>query len=253
MRLILFALAGVVFFGSCGVTSELLVEKSPEHKNEVKKIKKIVTIDPEYSLVYLAKGADDYYLRSEKKEEEFTKTLEKSAKKAGIELVVLDKENLNANDLDYFNYLAPLKQQVMVASTLQDVTLKKSRYGENGRNWVRAPYEVFKEVPIITSEYSHLADKYGTPYFAMHGMLTVVEKRNLKPLWFMFYPVMIPVSIAMVAKPNAHTYYYTVVVNVETSEVLYREVRYITQKPVSGVLQGMTYDSFRIVKKPAKK
>lgn len=252
MRLYIIGMMALLL-GSCTVSSELMVEKSPEHRKEAKQIKKVVTIDPEYSLVDLRKGVDDYYLKSEQKEGEFTDILESSAKRAGLELVILDKENLDAGDLDYFNYLAPLKQQILVSSTLQDVTLKKSRYGENGNNWVIAPFEEFKEVPILTSEYSHLAEKYGTPYFAMHGMLTVVEKRNLKALWWMFYPIMIPYSVAVVARPNAHTYYYNVVINVETSEVVYREVRYIKRKPAKSILQGITYDSFRILRKPVKK
>ncbi|MCR9066813.1 MAG: hypothetical protein NXI00_22775 [Cytophagales bacterium] len=253
MRLIIAMSIATIVMSSCGTASKLMLEKSPEHRKEAKQITKVVTIDPEYSLVYLGKGADDYYLKSEKKEDVFTKTLTTSASKAGIELVVVDKESLKPSDLNYFNYLAPLKQQILIASTLQDVTLKKTRYGENGRNWIQPDYKEFKEVPIFTAEYSHLSDKYGTPYFAFHGMLTVVEKRNLRPLWFMLYPVMIPYSIAMVAKPNAHTYYYNVIVNVETSEVLFREIRYIKRKPANSLLQGITYDSFRILSKPSKK
>ena len=127
-----------------------------------------------------------------------------------------------------------------------------TRYGENGRNWINPGYEEFKQTPILSSAYSYLSDKYGTPYFSLHGTITVIEKKSMIGLVYFFIPFTIPYGIVYMSNPNAHTYYYHVVVNVETGEMLYREVRYLKRKAVNSVLDGMVYDSFRILKKARK-
>lgn len=229
-----------------GCKSALLVERSPEHEYEAGKIKKVISLDPEYVHVDLRKGDDVNLLRSEAREEMFTKALVKNADKAGIELVLIQKEDLGADDLDYFNVIAPLKQQIMIANTLQDVSLGRTK----GGNYMRPPSKEFRDVPIFTSEYSDLPQKYGTPYFAVHGLMSIVDKRRIPWGWWFTIP---PIAAIKMAKPNALTYYYTAVVNVETSEVIYREVRYVNRGANVDVVDPMIYDSFRILEKPVKK
>lgn len=242
----LYNIALVVLLLATGCRSALLVEHSPEHKNEASKIKKIISLDPEYRHWDLSKGEDISLLKSEDREAMFSKSLVTNAKRAGIELVLIQKEELGSGDLDYFNIIAPLKQQIMIANTLQDVSLGRTK----GGNYMRPPSKEFKDTPIFTSEYSHLAKKYGTPYFAVHGLFSVVDKRKIPWAWWFTVP---PVAALMMAKPNAYTYYYTAVVNIETSEVLYREVRYVNRGAIVDVVDPMVYDSFRILEKPVKK
>lgn len=242
----LYYLLFVAALFATGCRSALLVERSPQHKYEATKIKKVVSLDPEYVHLDLRKGDDKNILKSEAGEEMFTKSLVNNANKAGIELVLIQKEDLGANDLDYFNVIAPLKQQIMIANTLQDVSLGKTK----GGNYKTPPSKEFKDVPIFTSEYSDLAKKYGTPYFAVHGLLSVVDKRKIPWAWWFTFP---PVAALKMAKPNALTYYYTAVVNIETSEVVYREVRFVDRGAIVDVVDPMIYDSFRILEKPVKK
>ena len=243
-KLYYIALIAILMATSC--KSALLVERSPEHKYEAAKIEKIISLDPEYRHWDARKGDDANLLKSEEREEMFSKALVRNAKKAGIELVLIQKEELGPNDLDYFNIVAPLKQQIMIANTLQDVSLGRTK----GGNYLKPPSKEFKDTPIFTSEYSDLAKKYGTPYFAVHGLFSIVDKRKVPWGWWFTIP---PIAAIKMAKPNALTYYYTAVVNIETSEVLYREVRFVNRGAIVDVVEPMIYDSFRILEKPVKK
>lgn len=239
----------IAAFSSC--KSALLIERSEAHRKEARQIDKIISIDPQFMLVDTRKGADNFYLRSEQKDAYFNQTLIKSAKKAGIELITVNKEDLSATDLDYFNYLAPLKKQIMISNTIQDVAVKRKRgRSGSGKNWIKPSSKEFKQVPIFSSEFSELADKYGTPYFAVHGVSSAVYKRRIPWGTLILIP---PLGAVLMARPNAETFYFTAVVNVNTSEVVYREVRYVNRSSLKDVIDPMVYDSFRVLRKPGKK
>ncbi len=233
-----------------GCKSLLNIEKSQAHSAEARAITKVVSIDPDFVLVDARKGVDDFHLNSEEKEAYFSKSLVTNAKRAGIELVTVNAEDLTATDLDYFNYLTPLKRQIWIANALQDVTVRRARYGSNGRGWVWPFSREFQEVPVLGSEYSYLAEKYGTPYFAVHYMRSNVYKRLIPWGTLILVP---PLGAGMVAKPNAHTGYVTIVVNVLTGEVVYREYRYINRAAMKDAVDAMVYDSFRILRKQGKR
>lgn len=222
--MLLLAAALALAFSSC--TNRLYIEKSPDHAQQTRDIRKIVSIDPLYVFANTNKSIDKYYLRSDEKEQQLIAILRKNAALLKLDLEIVDKESIDSNNLNYFNYLVPLRDQVLLANDLNNLTLNRSKHQLNMFKGKLGSPDVyaFYNTPIIGSEYSFLSKVYGTPYFAMHGIFSIKRQKLV-------------------------TYYYTVVINVESTEIIYREVRITRRKPNLTQLSGIIYDSLNILTK----
>lgn len=198
---------------------------------------KVVSIKPEYYWL-TRKKKEDVVLRSEKRLDAFQERLEKSAMRAGVDLDIYTPSTLSANDFGYFNDLLPLRRYILRVNSLQETGFRN----ESSGGGLNARTKTFAIDPEIPPDYSWLAKKYGTPYFAVQGVITTTVKRANMLAWVYLMP---PLA-ALYFVPKHESLYYQVVVDVVSSRVVYREVRTVN-RPLNGPnLDVMLYDSFRI-------
>ncbi|MEM6262443.1 MAG: hypothetical protein AAGI38_08045 [Bacteroidota bacterium] len=225
------------------------IQKSEAYNSKAPKVEKIVSIEPSVGLSDVRKRAENRYLISDKSEKVFNKVLAQSAKRAGIEMVLLDAESLTSDDVLYFNELLPLRTQILGSNFLKEVEIK--RPSSSSLEALVPTHRVFEEAPNISSQWSHLANVYGTPYFAVHGVYS--EIRPTEAYVWLFLCVFPPATLIYLFDVNAESVFYTAVVDVTSGEVVYREIRSFSDKPTRHNLPSITYDSFAVLKKIRKK
>ena len=239
--IVLLAVGVLLSVAGCRSLGRLSIERN--NREEAQQIKKIISIEPTFEAVTRANGTSTRkYTENSEYEKTFIGMLRDNASRSGIELQVIDAQNLeNATALDYFNDLAPLRKETLIANFTQTT---KSKWISSSK-YFKAPTARFENVPTISSRYSHLAAKYGTPYFAVQGLASVVKP---EPLAFPLLLLLPPAGLGKLLNPRAESYYYTIVINVETTEVVYREIRFFHDIANSDNLNTIIYDSFQIMK-----
>jgi hypothetical protein len=87
-----------------------------------------------------------------------------------------------------------------------------------------------------------MSEKYGTPYFSVQGVISIKYPNSLAFFWL--FP---PLGLLTELQNRNATYYYNIVVNVESTEVIYREFRmmYTTARPSN--IDPILYDSFKLL------
>lgn len=229
-----------------GCYSTLIMEKSNNYSANAKDLKKIVFIDPSLMISDGRKANDMRYFSSGNREEKLVEIIKSSADKNNIKAEVIDKENLSGADIDFFNYLIPIRNEVLNSILMCEVEYDKSSRHRTGNNYIKAPVNLMQNTPEISSKYSWLSDKYKTPYFCVSSIITRIEKKRKRwGLMILLPPIGLPISLT----PAIRTYYVNALVNVETGEVVYRELRVLSERPTTDVMNMMVYDSFRLMKR----
>lgn len=198
----------------------------------------MVVIEPDFSYVKNIKKTRKKYSKTRKLEDGFSKLVQTTAKKCGIQATLVDANKLSESGTDYFNYLLPLKKDILNANFMQE-TLSHSESGNAFREYT----QTFDKSPVLPAKYSHLSTKYGTPYFCIQGVITVITPNKVKPLQILFPPSLINAII----NPKEESFYYNIVADVNSGEVVYREIRVFDRFPNKGDLGMMVYDSFKIL------
>lgn len=229
------------FFSSCS-TGKLFLDKTTTFSVKEEPIEHIISINPNFALPATldSKLAKEKPRLREKDAFWFYNTLKFNAKKQGIYLQIEGaKEAITVNDANYFNYLAPLKREVLEVMKLKDFTDFNKNYNSS---------KPIKEFPIginISTKHSHLAEKYGTSYFALQGVSFIPKTENTTEN--LLLATNIPSSQLAFITNNAEAVYYTILVNVTSSEIVYREFRKIkidtSQKQFSAIIA----DSFELI------
>lgn len=227
--------------------SGLIVERSldsPQQHN----ITKMVSIDPNFMVVDVRKTAESAYLRSDQFEDNLNELLIKNADRFNINMKLIDSDQLGSNSLHYFNDLMPLRQQVMHANFTQSIPYDEKASGNRGNgNAFKVDVNYFEQPPLISSAYSHLSEDFGTPFFAVHGVYSQIEAHSIRDYILLF--VLPPLGVVELLRQSSTTYFYNIVVNVETGETIYREIREADSRAGKDNLDAMIYDSFKILTK----
>lgn len=198
----------------------MVVEASNSFYGQGKSIQKIISINPEFQVVSSNTSGEKLVELSALKQAEFFQQLQENARKFKIELVIFDPSLPENSPSDYFNDLLPLKEAVMQNMRLQEV--ESDKHPKKSSKMRNPPYRKFRKTFQLPTRFSHLTQKYGTPYFALHGLISAKYKGN-------------------------QLLYYTIWVNVESSEIIYREIRVLPNKARPLILNTIIYDSFHIV------
>lgn len=245
------ALIGLSLSQSCArKNGSMIVERNATFVRG-DRIQKIVTIDPSLLHLNTRKSREDIYLKSDVRESKFNERLRANATKAKIELEVIDRDELGSSNVDYFNNILPLKRQILSANFLQEVESNKQKRSRTTFFTLRsAPVTRSFEVnPVFDPAYGKLSDTYGTPYFAIHGLINVIERyRNPNFLLALFPPAWVLVALL----PRSQFIYYSVLVDIESGEVLYREVREVKGPSNTTNLDAVLFDSFQGMKRKIK-
>jgi len=232
-------------FGACG-GGLMLLEKNQQLDNHKESIKKIVSLSPEFSKYKI--GREELTIsHSEKFGKRLSHNIKKIGKKTGLEIVIFDDHELSAGDVDYFNDIIRLKNAIRSAISLQSVveSKQKGKFFKRRFSTIAKPkVVVWEEAPVISSEFSYMAEKYGTPYFSVQGVIALKYPNSLAISW------LIPPLGLLSEMQNRHaTYYYNIVVNVETTEVIYREFRIMYNNARQSNIDPIIYDSFKMLRK----
>ncbi|MEM6805754.1 MAG: hypothetical protein AAF696_30425 [Bacteroidota bacterium] len=243
IRFLAFYLLPLLMLQACS-GGAILVESERKFSDTHQPIKKIVCIEPDFLSIDQRKKVEDVVLSSEDLEGSYQKYLVQTAKKNGIELEILSPNTLKANQIDYFNTLLPLKQKILFANSTQDISINsyKGRRVKYKTKAGRGIYDYGLEFDI---DYASLAQKYGTPYFSINGLLNLKKRRKVgKWVWLFLFP---PSGIHSFMRGNSETLYYHILVDVSRSEVVYREIRSFNDPLDKSNLKSMLYDSFNIL------
>ncbi|MGB1205241.1 MAG: hypothetical protein ACPG5B_06320 [Chitinophagales bacterium] len=227
-------------------SGSLHIEKSPDYHDEASVIQKIVTIEPNFENLDTRQPKLKRLLEQKKYEKKFNELLVSNSEKNKIQLLLIDAQNLKPKDNHYFNYLLPLKQHILSTNFNQDVLYKS----KTKVSLFKPKSHFFEQTPQISSEYSWLADEYETPYFAIHGLISAVKQPRARWIWLLLFP---PLAMNYFLSENTDIYYYMIVVNLQSSEIIYREVRHVQASLSSENLNAILYDSFKVLKKNRKK
>ncbi len=243
MRLLIAILLMSFFLVSCKA-GYVSIEKDKDFALEKLRSNKIVTIDPQISAYQI-----NFSQKVKRKEVSIGKKrrLHKSIKKTGsingLEIEILSDLNLSPNDTDYFNETLRLKDAIVNAMVLQkaigeDDEKKKNFFQKlfNKQNIEKIRWE---KSPIISSEFSYLAKKYNTPYFNIQGILHWRQPNFNFISW-----IFLPIGLLSHIQNGDRSLIYNILVDVEKSEIVFREFRITERKARMGVISPMLYESY---------
>jgi len=191
---------------------------------------KIVLADPYYSKIDERKDIQTKYIKSEKKQLDFRESVSKNAERLDLEIEILGKKESMNDDINRLN-------EISISN-----------------NWLEelAAHDKVKIIPYNYQFMKPLSESYGTNYFAWMGLLNARLKTEFNGTLFAVslltvYPL--PFYLASLIRPDYATYYYALVVNVETSEVLIEESRYNDTRDNNDLIQSQIYDTFFQIKR----
>ncbi|MGB0862391.1 MAG: hypothetical protein ACPG19_07970 [Saprospiraceae bacterium] len=230
-----------LIIGNLSCTSLLDIERQKDFSLESVKVKQIVCINPSFNIFTqnTAKGTSTAsYSETVKRERVFNKLLSKNALKNGIILQIIDTDDLQNNDASYFNYLAPLRKEILQVNYLQNFEDINKNVKKGNSSQVR-----YDKGPKISTHYSHLAEIYGTSLFAVQG-LSYQTKTNEKAS-----ESILSTTKALLPNvvDNQNMIYFTIIADVSKSEIVYREYRQVDGSASEGNLNSIIYDSFKII------
>ncbi len=241
-RYFILLLLASLFLSSCrGI---LRIDQTKMMGRKGNNVKRIVCLNPDYEVLISTKDqTQKSYQKSASKESTFNKMLDRNARKNGIQLQIIDNEDLNKHDASFFNDLAPLKQELLQVSYLQNFDNVRNNTSKFRLGKVIGKHE---QGPLISPRFSYLADIYGTPFFSINGIATHKKPKKGKLLLLLTIP---PVGIASFFFQDVDTYYYTIIADVRSAEIIYREVRQVNLRATEANLNSLLYDSFHIISK----
>ncbi len=228
----------LVFLTSC--RGALRIDRTRDFNAKKIRIEKMVSLDPDFELLVTSgqRSTQRKYKRATAKEIQLNNTLYRNAQKNGIQVEMIDTKRLEPKDTPYFRDLAPLKREILQVSFLQDFISKK------GRTFDKHTFNRHETGPVIASHFSHLAKQYDTPFFAIQGVTSHRKPVKGKLIWLITVP---PLGVVSFFSPEVDTYYYTIIANVETAEIVYREIRRVDAPASDTNLNAVIYDSFKII------
>lgn len=228
-------------FLSCS-TGKLFLEKTTTFTNKKTPIEHIISVNPNFSLPATldAKLEKEKPKLREKDAFWFYNALKYNAKKQGIYLQIEGaKEAITVNDANYFNYLAPLKREILEVMNLKN-------FGDLNPNFNST--KPVKEFPVgidISTKHSHLAEKYGTRYFALQGVSFIPKSENTTKN--LLLATNVPSNQLAFITNNAETVYYTIIADVMSSQIVYREFRKIKINTSKKQFSAIISDSFELI------
>lgn len=214
-----------------GCSGSLYIQRSLNHIEQAKPIMRIACLDPTF--MYANGSETSAFIESiQSNKSRFIEYLQHAATQNEIELKIIDTEEISERDVEYFNTLAPLRRHLMAMNFLQ----RPIGNPDNKSNTNLEPNGHYvSRLPIIDPEFAHISERLGTPFVA--SQILLVENRKGK-------------------KPRkGESMFLNIIVNVETGETVFREIREVRGFPGDTRLSAILYDSFRTLnytRKPPK-
>lgn len=190
----------------------------------------IIIVDPFYLEVDNRKGLS--IVDSEKKLVNFSVDLDELSKQAGLVNQMLSPKLFNENDLKKYNQMSLLNFWA----------------GE------RLDHNNIRMIPLETEFVDDLIEENGTNKILFSGVYTYREpKHNIG--WAIIaciIPYTLPFGIAYLAKPNVHTYYYSLVFDLENGDCNLNETVDFNISDKRGIVKSGVYDLMLQIKREPK-
>lgn len=205
-----------------------------EKKGQQLGIKKIVVVNPFYLSIDARKNDAIQYIRSEEKQVDFRKSIEKISKISKINAKVLDVTALSSKNIETFNDISEINNYFSQQMDHYDLTLTPA-YNQNTTNAI--------------------ADKYGTDYFLWTGVISLREKNNKwkYTLASLLYPYLLPLTIPGAVTPEFDMLYYAILFDVKTGRRSIIKMDYFDKRDSKTILNAHIYDVFHQISSKGKK
>jgi hypothetical protein len=161
------------------------------------------------------------------------KAMEESATQVGLQLDILDPDNMDSTDTDRFN----------------DLMLMNDWFAQRGN------FKDDEPLPVEQTAMSAIAAKYGTSYFMWCAYYTNREPRRgtvFRALGLVFAPLA-PLIAYRLVTPREDVYFVAIVYDITTGKPVWGVQREINkQKPTEARLRLQMYDMMRMLASPKK-
>lgn len=198
-------------------------------------MKKVVVVDPYFARIESQKKQKMQYLKSEDGQVDFAERLKLNAKKAKVELEVLNSKNLVESETDKLNEISVLDEYITDRLNLED--------------GVDMPYAERERVKAI-------AQKYGTNNFMWTGAVSLNYNNSRKIAGMVVLTVLWPPSmfftLPRLINGGHTTLYFALIYDVETDKLRYATYREVENRTKGYILNSHIYDAFNQIKNPKK-
>lgn len=230
-------IAFALFMGSCQ-KGYVIIEKSEDFGKEKKQIRasNIYYFEPTVTSYYIRKNVVNQFLLAEKYKSKIQDDLQKAGRKSGFRVQLVDNRAIQSNYSQHGEELLQLRRSILNATALQDNPINSGRrINDNYKQ-----RKIFIIPPRFASEFAHLSGSYS-PYFGLTGIFAVdAEPGSREAREFM--------SRNKAIRYGKYYYFYHMVVNIETSEIIYREVKRVPLKFSVKYLPVLLWDSYALLK-----
>ena len=185
--------------------------------------KKVVFMDPIYISLDQRSEVPVRYFDGEEKKKKYISQIKENAGLLGLNYEIISIHSLKPDQVDKFNDF----------STMSDWISERMMHND-----------ISRMVSTNHNETKSLIEKYGTPYFAWTGIITVKERDPNLALFYIIsivYPFMLPYAILKTVKPTISTYFFTLVYDLEKSEIGLTEIKMMKKKPKKDYSTALLY------------
>jgi len=216
--------------------SSLKVEKGARSKGG-QSVEKIISISPDFEVITSTALEKPRHFEFYKTvESNFLEAIKSNASRLGVNVEIINEQKELNVDSDFYQTLAPLKQEILHAAYMQEFE------GGSKNTRLNGIYS-FNKKPIISSAYSFLAEKHSTNYFAVQGINIHKKPRAGNFLLVILFP---PLGLYNLAHIETDLYYYNIVADVSKGEIVYKELRKVSQSINKSTINSMMYDSYKL-------
>lgn len=205
------------------------IQKREKRKGKSLDINRVVVVNPFYLSIDTRRNRGVQFIRSEKKQAQFSKILKKNAKHANLDVTLLDVDNLSKNDVEKFNDIAEVNHYFTQQMNHYDLSLTPG-YNQNQIN--------------------DIAEKYRTPFFLWTGVISLREKNNYASLLYgILIPYILPIILPEALTPNYDMLYYAILFDVRSGRRSIIKMDYFNKKDGKAILNAHVYDVFHQIYK----
>jgi hypothetical protein len=219
------------------MSAQVIIERSDDFDLKDLKQKKLIVLLPEVSFLTGEYEVEQNYLKSGELNAKYVSNIESAAKANGFNIDIKSVKNMKREELSYYPDFISLKQNIFQSNNIQEHPFNKTGYSNT---WYEEKIvkKVFVEPPRILPEFSYLAEKYNTPYFAIISWISInttnLQDNARRQNNFRY--------------DSKYSILYFIIVNTEKSIIQYRELKMIPYELTNITLYPVLYDTFFYLK-----
>ncbi|MCW3125519.1 MAG: Peptidase family [Bacteroidetes bacterium] len=192
-------------------------------------IDRVLIINPYYARINAdisKKKSKNKYLQSEGGQIDFSQRLALNARKAKLDIEVLDSKKLGASEVEKMNDIAELEEYV--SERLSSPFDTRAIYPERER-------------------IAAMAKKYNTDYFLWTGVVSYEEFRKSTiglAVTSALLPVILPFTLSPLINRGHYTFYFNIMYDVKTDRIKMVNFREVNNKTGPSILNSHIFDTF---------